>query len=77
MTGSLLLGNEFSPHITSLGNALYFTGETVTTLGFGDILPVTLTAKMFLHGYVCRDSGHWRKYIEQEQILIAAGIKIP
>jgi voltage-gated potassium channel Kch len=47
VTGSLLLGNEFSPHITSLGNALYFTGETVTTLGFGDILPVTLTAKMF------------------------------
>jgi|YelNatPaOPRAMG01_1025707.scaffolds.fasta_scaffold01728_16 voltage-gated potassium channel len=47
VSGSLLLGNEFSPHITSLGNALYFTGETVTTLGFGDILPVTLTAKMF------------------------------
>ncbi|QRF75667.1 Calcium-gated potassium channel MthK [Thermoplasmatales archaeon] len=45
--GALLFGNEFSPHITSLGNALYFTGETVTTLGFGDILPVTLTARMF------------------------------
>jgi voltage-gated potassium channel len=47
VSGSLLLGTEFSPHITTLGNALYFTGETVTTLGFGDILPVTLTAKMF------------------------------
>lgn len=47
VSGSLLLGNQFSPQITSLGNALYFTGETVTTLGFGDILPVTLTAKMF------------------------------
>jgi hypothetical protein len=32
---------------------------------------------MFLHGYVCRDSGHWRKYIKQEQILVAAGIQIP
>ncbi len=45
--GSLLFGNEFSPPITNLGNALYYTGETVTTLGFGDILPITLTARMF------------------------------
>ncbi len=45
--GSLLFGNEFSPPITNIGDALYYTGETVTTLGFGDILPVTLTARMF------------------------------
>ncbi|MEM0157801.1 MAG: NAD-binding protein, partial [Thermoplasmataceae archaeon] len=45
--GSLLFGDEFSPPITNLGEALYYTGETVTTLGFGDILPVTLTSRMF------------------------------
>ena len=45
--GSLLLGGEFSPPITSFGTALYYTGETVTTLGFGDILPITLTSRMF------------------------------
>jgi voltage-gated potassium channel len=45
--GSLLFGDQFRPPITNLGNALYYTGETVTTLGFGDILPITLTARMF------------------------------
>lgn len=45
--GSLLLGNQFKPVINNIGTALYFTGETVTTLGFGDILPVTLTSRMF------------------------------
>lgn len=45
--GSLLFGNEFNPPITNLGTAIYYTGETVTTLGFGDILPVTLASRMF------------------------------
>ncbi len=45
--GSILLGQQFSPPITSLGNALYYNGKTVTTLGFGDILPITLTARLF------------------------------
>ncbi len=45
--GTLFLGSQFRPHITDLGNAIYYTGETVTTLGFGDILPVTLEAKLF------------------------------
>ncbi len=45
--GTLFLGSQFRPHITDLGNAIYYTGETVTTLGFGDILPVTLESKLF------------------------------
>ncbi len=45
--GVLLLGSQFSPHITNIINALYFTGETVTTLGFGDILPVTAISRLF------------------------------
>ncbi|HLH86525.1 MAG TPA: NAD-binding protein [Thermoplasmataceae archaeon] len=45
--GSLLLGQDFNPPITSIGNAIYYTGETVTTLGFGDIVPITLSARLF------------------------------
>ncbi|WP_075057319.1 hypothetical protein [Thermogymnomonas acidicola] len=45
--GSLLLGQDFRPPITSIGTAIYYAGETVTTLGFGDILPVTLSARLF------------------------------
>ncbi|MGC8506251.1 MAG: ion channel [Thermoplasmata archaeon] len=45
--GSLILGDQFSPEIHNLGQAVYYTGEVVTTLGFGDILPVTLLARLF------------------------------
>ena len=45
--GSLLLGNQFIPRISNIEDALYFTGEAVTTLGLGDILPVTFTSRMF------------------------------
>lgn len=47
IVGTLFLGKSFDPPIQNLGQAIYFTGETVTTLGFGDILPVTLTARLF------------------------------
>ncbi|BAB59238.1 potassium channel protein [Thermoplasma volcanium GSS1] len=45
--GSILSGEQFKPPIRSLGTALYYTGETVTTLGFGDILPVDLESRLF------------------------------
>ncbi|WP_297027211.1 NAD-binding protein [Thermoplasma sp.] len=45
--GSLLFGNQFRPPIDSLGDAFYYTGEVITTLGFGDIVPVTMDAKIF------------------------------
>lgn len=47
IAGTLFLGKSFDPPILNVGQAIYFTGETVTTLGFGDILPVTLTARLF------------------------------
>jgi voltage-gated potassium channel len=47
IAGTLFLGSSFDPPILNAGQAIYFTGETVTTLGFGDILPVTLTARLF------------------------------
>ncbi|MGC8617629.1 MAG: ion channel [Thermoplasmata archaeon] len=45
--GTLLLGNQFNPKITDVARALYYTGEVVTTLGFGDILPITRTSQIF------------------------------
>lgn len=45
--GSLLFGSQFKPEIRDFYTALYYTIETVTTLGFGDILPVTTVSRMF------------------------------
>ncbi|MEL9914956.1 MAG: ion channel [Thermoplasmatales archaeon] len=45
--GSLILGNDFRPKIKEPTTALYYTGEVVTTLGFGDIVPVTPLARIF------------------------------
>ncbi len=45
--GSLVLGAGFQPHIVSLVNALYFAVETLSTVGYGDITPVTPTARLF------------------------------
>lgn len=47
VVGTLVLGNQFSPKITNIPRALYYTGEVVTTLGFGDILPITRTSQIF------------------------------
>jgi len=48
--GSLILGNQFRPRISDPTIALYYTGEVVTTLGFGDIIPVTPVARLFTVG---------------------------
>ena len=45
--GSLILGNQFNPKIQNPINAFYYTGEVITTLGFGDIIPITSVAKIF------------------------------
>ncbi len=47
--GTYLLGNEgqFSKHM-SFVNATYFTIATISTVGYGDITPVTSTAKIFV-----------------------------
>ncbi len=46
--GIYLLGNQFEPQIKSLLTALYFTVETLSTVGYGDYHPVT----PFAQGYV-------------------------
>ena len=45
--GSYALGQEFKPPINDLFTAFYFTVMTVTTVGYGDILPYTVHARLF------------------------------
>ncbi len=46
--GTYLLGSGFHPAITDLPTALYFTFITLSTVGYGDIVPVTLDARLFV-----------------------------
>lgn len=46
--GSLLLGLGFRPPIHDLTTGFYFTVVTLSTVGYGDIVPVTTEARMFV-----------------------------
>ncbi len=46
--GSYILGAGFSPPITKLPTALYFSVVTLSTVGYGDIVPKTVDARMFV-----------------------------
>ncbi|MDE2091270.1 MAG: voltage-gated potassium channel protein [Gammaproteobacteria bacterium] len=46
--GSYELGAEFKPPITDLVTALYYSIETMSTVGYGDITPGTIEAKLFV-----------------------------
>ena len=45
--GSYLLGDGFRPRIRDLGTALYFTIVSLSTVGYGDIVPVSPEARWF------------------------------
>ena len=45
--GAYLLGAGFHPAIEDLPSALYFTVITLSTVGYGDIVPVSLDARLF------------------------------
>ena len=45
--GSLWFGAGYAPPIRNLGTALYYTVETMSTVGYGDIVPRSLHARMF------------------------------
>ncbi len=47
VAGTLLLENQFNPPIRDIYTAVYYTVAVLTTLGFGDILPVTNTSRLF------------------------------
>ncbi|MDE2235887.1 MAG: voltage-gated potassium channel protein [Gammaproteobacteria bacterium] len=48
VSGSYELGAEFNPPITDLTTAIYFSIETMSTVGYGDITPKTVEAKLFV-----------------------------
>jgi voltage-gated potassium channel len=46
--GALYLGDQFKPPITDPVSALYFSVITMATVGYGDILPIEPTARLFV-----------------------------
>ena len=46
--GTLLLGRGFHPNISDLASAFYFTIVTISTVGYGDISPVTFESRLFV-----------------------------
>jgi voltage-gated potassium channel len=45
---TLHLGHDFEPVVTDLSTAFYFTVVTVSSVGYGDILPRTPDARLFV-----------------------------
>jgi voltage-gated potassium channel len=45
--GTYLLGNGFQPRIQDLNSAFYYTIITLSTVGYGDIVPKTQETRMF------------------------------
>jgi voltage-gated potassium channel len=48
VSGSYELGAEFTPPITDIATAFYFSVETMSTVGYGDITPKTVEARLFV-----------------------------
>lgn len=46
--GTLYLGDQFKPPIEDLTSAFYFSVITMATVGYGDILPIEPTARLFV-----------------------------
>ena len=46
--GSYILGQEFNPPIDDFASSLYFTVVTMSTVGYGEITPRTLEARLFV-----------------------------
>lgn len=46
--GSYILGTGFSPPIKNLNDALYFAIVTMSTVGYGDITPRSIEARLFV-----------------------------
>ncbi|WAI84965.1 MULTISPECIES: voltage-gated potassium channel protein [Achromobacter] len=45
--GTLYLGDEFNPAVKDAGTAFYFAIVSMSTVGYGDITPHSLTARLF------------------------------
>lgn len=47
MIGTLYLGNEFTPPIADITDAFYFSIVAMSTVGFGDITPNSVSSRLF------------------------------
>jgi voltage-gated potassium channel len=47
VVGTIILGEDFNPPIRDTNTALYYSFSVLTTLGLGDILPVTNASRLF------------------------------
>lgn len=47
VVGAYMLGEQFKPVIPDFPTALYFTIVTMSTVGYGDIIPITTQARLF------------------------------
>ncbi len=47
IAGTILLGDEFNPPVRDMDTAIYYTFTVLTTMGLGDILPVTNASRLF------------------------------
>lgn len=47
LCGSLYLGEQFRPPIEDLSTALYFSTVSMSTVGFGDIVPISASTRLF------------------------------
>ena len=45
--GICCLGDQFTPHIDTIGDAFYFSVVTISTVGYGDFTPTSATARLF------------------------------
>jgi voltage-gated potassium channel len=52
MLGTLYLGEQFAPHIKDIPSAAYFSVVAMSTVGFGDIVPVTHVARLFVSSVI-------------------------
>ncbi|MHB1544994.1 MAG: NAD-binding protein [Gammaproteobacteria bacterium] len=50
--GAFLLGDQFTPPIRSLITALYFSIVTLSTVGYGDITPHSVEARLFVSSVI-------------------------
>ena len=46
--GALYMGSQFKPALTDMPSATYFSLVTMSTVGFGDIVPYTQSARFFV-----------------------------
>lgn len=83
--GTLYLGDQFKPPIEDLVSAFYFSVITMATVGYGDILPVEPTARLFVVSIVIFGitvfatsisalagpviGGNLRKFIQKKALL--------